>query len=272
MIAFPNCKINLGLHVLKKRNDGYHDIETVFYPVKWRDALEIVKAEKFELKQTGKSINVNAENNLCANAWKLMQDKFNIGDVQIHLHKVIPTGAGLGGGSSDAAETIKLLNKLFELKLSDNELEELASEIGSDCAFFIKSNPVLARGRGNIITEIEIDLSSYKILIIKPEVSVSTSEAYGKVTPKASDSLTEIIKLKPEFWKDKLINDFEIPVFKIYPEIAEIKNKLYEIGAVYASMSGSGSAVYGLFEMDFEIRMEVFRNYNLISYLVTSTN
>ena len=262
MIAFPNAKINLGLRVLKKRSDGYHDIETVFYPVKWRDALEIVRANdnEFSFTQTGLQIDGATENNLCAKAWKLMHHKFNIPVVHIHLHKVIPTGAGLGGGSSDAAETIKLINKLFELKLNNEELEEIASEIGSDCAFFIKNKPVLARGRGNIFLTSEIDLSKYKIVIVKPPVAVSTAEAYQKIAPNEADSLTEIIKLKPEYWKDKLINDFELPVFKMYPEIAEIKNKLYEPGAVYASMSGSGSAVYALFKKEFEINRNDFEN------------
>lgn len=262
MIAFPNAKINLGLRVLKKRNDGYHDIETVFYPVKWRDALEIVNANdnKFHLTQTGLQIDAAAENNLCAKTWKLMHDKFKIPSVHIHLHKVIPTGAGLGGGSSDAAETIKLLNKLFELKLNNEELEEITSDIGSDGAFFIKNKPVLARGRGNIFSGAEIDLSNYKIVIVKPPVAVSTAEAYKKITPNEANSLTEVIKLKPEYWKDKLINDFELPVFKMHPGIGKIKNKLYKAGAVYASMSGSGSAVYGLFEKDFQLKRNNFAN------------
>jgi 4-diphosphocytidyl-2-C-methyl-D-erythritol kinase len=253
MIAFPNAKINLGLHVLRNRSDGYHDIETVFYPVQWRDALEIVKAKKkenFKITRTGLAIDVAEENDLCAKAWRLMRERFDVPVVHIHLHKVIPREAGLGGGSSDAAFTIKLIDDLFKINLKNEELEDIASEIGSDCAFFIQNKPVLATGRGNIFSPVDVDLSNYKLIIVKPPVSVNTAEAYSKVVFHENHNLSEVIKLKPEFWKGKLINDFEKTVFKIYPEIEKIKDELYNTGAIYASMSGSGSAVYGLFKAE----------------------
>ncbi|MGI8892610.1 MAG: 4-(cytidine 5'-diphospho)-2-C-methyl-D-erythritol kinase [Bacteroidia bacterium] len=261
MIAFPNAKINLGLRVLSKRIDGYHNIETVYYPVRWREALEIIPGkDSFKFAQTGLKVEVDEENNLCVKAWRLMKMKYKIPAVDMHLHKIIPMGAGLGGGSSDAAFTIKLLNKLFELKLTDEDFEEVASEIGSDCAFFIRNKPVLARGKGNVFSQIEIDISDFKIIIVKPEVGVITAEAYSKVIPVENESIVEIIKLKPIYWKEKLINDFENVVFAMHPEIEAIKNILYESGAIYASMSGSGSAVYGIFEKEKNINEIKFDN------------
>ncbi len=256
MISFPNAKINLGLNVVEKRTDGYHDLETVFYPIQLRDVLEIMKSDRFEFKSTGLIIDGNSYDNLVVKAYWLLQEKFDLAPIKIHLHKVIPFGAGLGGGSSDAAFMLKMLNEMFNLGLTVSELEKYAGQLGADCPFFVQNKPVYATGVGNQFSPLELSLHKYSIVVVKPPFSVSTAEAYGNIVPKASGfSLEGLNSLKIEEWKNMLRNDFEEPVFKIYPEIAEIKTKLYESGAIYASMSGSGSAVFGLFRhlpMNFE--------------------
>jgi len=271
MVCFPNSKINLGLNVVEKRTDGYHNIETVFYPVQWCDVLEVVEdvrgktevgSQKSEVRSrkseneikfsaSGWDIDGNAKNNLCVRAIQLVKKDFQITEVKMHLHKIIPMGAGLGGGSSDAAFTLKLLNDLFHLKLSNDDLKNYANQIGSDCSFFIDNTPAFASGRGEVLEKINLSLNGYSILIVKPDVHVSTADAYKMVMPQfPKQSLKEIIQLPITEWSRNLgmKNDFEIPVFEKYPVVREIKYNMYQQGAIYASMSGSGSAVYGIFE------------------------
>lgn len=249
MLCFPNCKINLGLNIIGKREDGYHNLETIFLPIPFTDILEIVISENkiAELAITG--LPVNTENNLCLKAYNLLQKDFrDLPPVKIHLHKAIPLGAGLGGGSSDAAFTLQLLNEKCKLNLNTEQLIDYALQLGSDCPFFIINKPCFATGRGEILETVNINLSDYKILIINPGIHIDTQWAFSKIIPhKPNYAINEIIKQPIETWKDQLQNDFEIPVFAEYPEIGKIKNDLYQQGAMYASLSGSGSSVYGLF-------------------------
>lgn len=256
MICFPNCKINLGLKVKGKRPDGYHNIETVFYPVNLTDVLEIIPAQDgiFDFNITGIEIPGDITENLCVKAYNLLAKEYKIPSVKIHLHKNIPIGAGLGGGSSDAAFTLILLDKIFSLNLTKNKLIEMSSQLGSDCAFFIENKPCFAYEKGNLMETINLDLKKYKFIIIKPNINISTTEAYKNVF---FDDNTESLKIqinKPvETWRDNIFNDFEKYIFKSYPEIKKIKEFFYQKGAIYASMSGSGSAVYGIFEDDVNI-------------------
>ncbi len=255
MVVFPHCKINLGLHVISKRDDGYHNIETCFYPVPWRDVLEIIKSNQFSFSQSGLKIPGNAGENLCVKAYQLLQKDFNLTPVQIHLHKVIPTGAGLGGGSSDAAFTLRALNYIFNLNLSQTALKSYAAQLGSDCTFFIDDKPMLASGRGEILSETSLSLKGKYLEIIKPEIHVSTAEAYAGVKPKQpAQSIFKIISEPILFWKDSLSNDFEESVFKKHAVIKETKEKLYQYGASYASMSGSGAAVFGVFDSPVDLK------------------
>lgn len=252
MITFPNIKINLGLSITEKRPDGYHNLETVFYPVALEDALEIrtnpEAQQKFTLHQHGMEIADNPENNLVVKAYLLLDKEFHLPPVEIHLYKHIPSGAGLGGGSSDAAFMLKLLNEHYNLQLSDNQLEDYAATLGADCAFFIKNTPTYAEGIGNIFSPIELSLKGYRIMIVKPDVFVSTREAFANIRPHRPEyPVREVIRRPVAEWKDTLINDFEASVFPQYPVIGEIKEELYHQGAIYASMSGSGSSVFGLF-------------------------
>lgn len=252
MITFPNIKINLGLSITEERPDGYHNLETVFYPVALEDALEIrtnpEAQQKFTLHQHGMEIAGNPENNLVVKAYLLLDKEFHLPPVEIHLYKHIPSGAGLGGGSSDAAFMLKLLNEHYNLQLSDNQLEDYAATLGADCAFFIKNTPTYAEGIGNIFSPIELSLKGYRIMIVKPDVFVSTREAFANIRPHRPEyPVREVIRRPVAEWKDTLINDFEASVFPQYPVIGEIKEELYHQGAIYASMSGSGSSVFGLF-------------------------
>ncbi|MFO8066655.1 MAG: 4-(cytidine 5'-diphospho)-2-C-methyl-D-erythritol kinase [Bacteroidales bacterium] len=250
MLIFPHAKINLGLFVKRKREDGFHEIETVFYPVMLKDVLEIITTDgtKSSFFSSGINIPGNRNSNLCIKAYELLKKRYNIPAVNMHLHKVIPTGAGLGGGSSDAAFTLRLLNEMLSLNINKDEMMSLAAQLGSDCAYFIHDEPMLAKGRGEIFSNINLDLSDYHILLIKPDLSISSAEAYSMIRPEEPQaSLEEIIKTPVNDWKKFLYNDFEIPIFKKHPYIKEIKEFLYEKRAVYASMSGSGSAVFGLF-------------------------
>ncbi|MCF8297260.1 MAG: 4-(cytidine 5'-diphospho)-2-C-methyl-D-erythritol kinase [Saprospiraceae bacterium] len=256
MINYPNCKINLGLSVTEKRTDGFHNIETIFYPVGLCDILEIIVSPNNRLvfQASGLEIDGDANENLCVKAFELLKWKLNIPEVHIHLHKIIPFGAGLGGGSADAAFTIKLLNELHFLSLSEEEQINFAKKLGADCAFFIKNKPLFAFGKGDEFEDIEIDLKGYYIVIVKPDISVNTSLAYSQIKAQKPElSIKDAIKKPIKEWKDCLKNDFEKVVFEEYPEIKKIKTELYESGAVYASMSGSGSAVYGLFDEKPEI-------------------
>ncbi len=250
MILFPNCKINLGLNIISKRPDGYHDLETVFYPVPLNDALEIIPATDglFEFHTSGLKIPGDEGQNLCIKAFRLLQAEYQLPEVKIHLHKVIPMGAGLGGGSSDGTFTLRLLNELFEIELSNDILRDYASRLGSDCPFFIEKQPVFASGRGYRFAPCNIDLKGYFLVIVKPDIHVATADAYAMISPEQPiNQLSMVISQPIESWKDELHNDFEKPVFAKYPAIGEIRQKLYDAGAVYAAMSGSGSAVYGLF-------------------------
>ncbi len=248
MIVFPNAKINIGLHVVSKRADGYHNLETVLYPVPLTDALEMAESDRTGISFSGLAVDGLPENNLVLKAYYLLKSDFDLPPVRFHLHKVIPSGAGLGGGSSDAAFTLKMLNDFFQLGISDEQLKSYAAKLGSDCPFFIENKPVLATGTGVELSSIKIDISDYKIVVVKPKVSVSTALAYKNVIPsKSAFNLDEISELKVSDWRNHVVNDFERRVFAEFPEIENLKNKMYENGALYASMTGSGSAVYGLF-------------------------
>lgn len=248
MISFPNAKINIGLNVVSKREDGYHNLETIFYPVQLSDGLELVEADETAFTSSGIEIDAKPEHNLVYRAYDLLKGDFDLPPVKMHLHKVIPFGAGLGGGSADAAFMLKMLNDYFKLNLSNTQLESYASRIGADCPFFIQNKPTFAHGIGDQFEAVDLDLSAYKIVLLKPNCGVSTPEAYRNIKPApAAFDLRKIASLPIEEWKNVIKNDFEQSVFPIYPEIEDLKNKLYEAGAVYASMSGSGSAVFGIF-------------------------
>lgn len=248
MIVFPNAKINLGLNIIDKRPDGYHNLETVFYPVPWRDVLEVIPAKTTTLTLSGIPVNGDPENNLVMKALRLLQRDFKLGDFSIFLQKNIPFGAGLGGGSADGAQMLVLLNKLCGLSLTDQELAQYAVKLGADCPFFINNKPVFATGIGDVMTPMEVSLSSFKIVIVKPGIDVSTSDAYAMIVPRHPErSVRSIVELPIPEWRSVLINDFELSVFDKYPEIGHIKELLYDEGAIYASMSGSGSAVFGIF-------------------------
>ena len=250
MVVFPNAKINIGLNVVEKRHDGFHNIESIFYPVmELFDVLEIIKSDTLQFSSTGISIPGSESDNLCLKAYQLIKSDYNISSVHIHLHKVISIGAGLGGGSADAAFTLKLLNQLFDLQLTDEKLINYAKKLGSDCAFFIKNKPVYAFGKGDEFEPIDLDLSKYEIKIEYPAIHIGTAEAYNGVTPKKSEkSLKEIILLPIESWKNWIKNDFEDSIFTNHHQIKSLKEKFYNQGAIYSSMTGSGSAVFGVFE------------------------
>ena len=255
MLVFPNAKINLGLNITEKRPDGYHNLETIFYPVPVEDALEInilnAGNEKFRLHQAGMEIAGEAENNLVVKAYKLLDARFNLPPIDIHLFKHIPSGAGLGGGSADAAFMLKLLNEKFNLGLATEELEDYAARLGADCAFFVRNQPTYAEGIGNIFSPITFSLKGYQIWLVKPDIFVSTKDAFARIRPHRPDrSLKDIVQLPVEEWKGIMVNDFEESVFPQFPAIGEIKEEMYRQGAIYASMSGSGSSVYGIFKED----------------------
>lgn len=256
MIVFPNAKINLGLRITSKRSDGYHNLDTVFFPINLKDALEIIthpnpSANEVTFSSSGLAIPGSATSNLCIKAYQLLKTKFpELPAIQMHLHKNIPMGAGLGGGSADGAFTLQLLNEKYKLNLSHEELIQMALSLGSDCPFFIKNTPVHATGRGEIMRPIQVDLSNYKIALVLPGIHVSTALAF-KDCPISSSIQTcdTIVQQAIETWKDQLINDFEETVFPNYPQLATIKAKLYDAGAIYASMTGTGSTVYGIFNV-----------------------
>lgn len=254
MVVFPNCKINLGLNILRKRDDGYHDLETCFYPVPLHDALEFIRTDAQHASPVftsgGLAIDGAPDNNLCLKAWHLLKKDFpELPAVHIHLHKAIPMGAGLGGGSSDAAFMLSMLNSRFKLGIDIPQLEQYAAILGSDCAFFIRNRPCLATGRGEILTPANLDLSAYHLQLINPGIHVATGWAFSQLRPAMPRfRISDVISLPVSEWKDRLVNDFEAPVIQAWPEIGQIREKLYANGAVYAAMSGSGSTVFGLFE------------------------
>lgn len=253
MICFPNAKINLGLHILARREDGYHNLETVFYPIKIHDALEIVPAldEESSISISGKRVEGTTDNNLVWKAWTIIQKNYQkrIAPIDIYLHKAIPMGAGMGGGSADGAGMLLLLNEYFNLNIDKATLSKMALELGSDCPFFIHNTPQFAQGRGELLEAIELDLSAYSLQLICPKVHISTAAAFSGIQPKTSPiDLRAIATLPIQDWKEKISNDFETTIFKIHPVLDSIKNQLYEGGAIYAAMSGSGSTIFGLFE------------------------
>jgi 4-diphosphocytidyl-2-C-methyl-D-erythritol kinase len=255
LIIFPNCKINLGLNITGKRADGYHNIETVFYPIQLKDVLEVVEnpgGTDFEFHSSGISIPGEQSKNLCRKAWQLLKKDFAfIPPIQTFLHKAIPIGAGLGGGSSNGAFTLQLLNQKFRLGLSAAELQQYALQLGSDCPFFIHNKPCMASGRGEILEPLQLDLHAYHIAIVNPGIHISTAWAFSQIAP--SDPLlplSDIVGRPIASWKDHLVNDFEAPVFREYPQIEELKKRLYADGALFASMTGTGSTVYGIFSSE----------------------
>ena len=248
MIFFPNAKINIGLNVLSVRPDGFRNLETCFYPVQWCDALEILPAPEEKLSITGLPVPGDPATNLCMRAYRLLQHDHDLPPVHLHLHKVLPMGAGLGGGSSDAAFTLRILNKLFELNLKAPALENYARQLGSDCAFFVQNKPVVASERGDVFQPASLDLSGYTCVVVYPNIHITTAEAYGSIKPKEpSCTMDLLLKQDVRVWKEVLHNDFEDSHFPKYPELPQVKAKLYAAGAAYASMTGSGSAIYGLF-------------------------
>ena len=269
MIVFPNSKINLGLRIISKRKDGYHNLETIFYPVAICDVLEIIaykdhhRSLNIPFSTSGLEIEGDITNNLCLKVYKLLKKDFpSMPHITMHLHKVVPTGAGLGGGSADAAFALKLLNEKFKLGLDHEQLISYAIQLGSDCPFFLLNQPCHATGRGEIIEPIDLDLSDYKLLIVYPGIHINTGRAFMHIeAAKPGRPLFEIIKEPPETWKKELYNDFETPAFKDYPVIGEIKDKLYSAGAVYASMTGSGSTLYGIFPKNLNIDLGFPKEY-----------
>lgn len=251
MIAFPNAKINIGLYVVEKRSDGYHNLVSCFVPIAWQEVLEILPASEFALSVSGLEMNSHTEDNLCYKAYKLLAGKYSLPPVHIFLHKVIPMGAGLGGGSADAAFTLKILNELFALQLTTQELCGYASQLGSDCAFFIENTPKFCYEKGDKMLPITFpQLKNKYVVLVYPNFGIATQEAYAGIKPKPIDfDLQQRLEQTPlESWKDWLHNDFETHLFCKYPLLAELKQKLYELGAMYAAMSGSGSTIFGIFE------------------------
>lgn len=275
MLSFPNCKINLGLHILNKREDGYHNLETIFYPINFREALEIIPTQNpfnsIEFSNTGLTVTGNTEENICIKAYHLLKKDFTaLPEIKMHLHKAIPMGAGLGGGSADGAFTLQLLNKKFTLNLTKTDLLKYAVRLGSDCPFFIINKPCFAAGRGEILEEINISLSTYKIVLVNPGIHVNTGWAFAQLTPATPlKSIKEIINQPITTWKQELKNDFEKPVFEKYPAIKKIKETMYVQGALYAAMSGSGSTVYGIFNN--EIDETVFKRENYSFKVITNS-
>jgi len=268
LILFSNCKINLGLHILDKRPDGYHNLETVFYPAKWFDALEIIqndplKNDEFNLQASGINLPINKQENHCYKAYYLLKKDFpHLPSITLHLHKTIPFGAGLGGGSANAAFTLLLLNKKFRLGLNSNQLEKYALAIGSDCPFFIKNIPCLATGRGEVFFPITLALSQYKIVIINPQIHIATGWAFSQLKKRETRvSIAQAIEQPIETWKENLTNDFEEPIFEAHPEIKNIKDQLYQSGALYASLSGSGSSVFGIFNSEVQPSLNLPQQY-----------
>lgn len=266
MVVFPNCKINLGLHIVSRRNDGFHDLETVFYPVGWYDALELIHSgntPEYSASFSGIPIPGSATDNICYKAWALLKKDFpDLPAVEMHLHKNIPAGAGLGGGSADGAFMLHLLNRKFNLQINEEELVRYSLQLGSDCPFFIINKPCYATGRGERLSPIVLDLSAYDIIIVNPGVHINTGWAFSQLTPAVPGiSIAAIIQQPVETWKTTLANDFEEPVFNTYPAIKKLKALLYEHGAVYASMTGSGSTVFGLFRKNLRPHLSFPENY-----------
>jgi 4-diphosphocytidyl-2-C-methyl-D-erythritol kinase len=248
MLTFPNAKINIGLNITERRPDGYHNLESVFYPVQIKDALEVVENSELVFTSSGIPIPGDAGSNLCLKAYHALKADFDLPPLHIHLHKNIPIGAGLGGGSADAAFFIKLMNQKYDLNLSTEQMMNYARLIGADCAFFINNKPTYAFERGDCFEPVAVNLSAYCLAVIMPPVYVSTGEAYRGVVPGSSKNLKSLLQLPVEEWRHAVVNDFENHILSNHPAIAQVKNHLYQAGAVYACMSGSGAAVFGIFK------------------------
>lgn len=265
MLVFSNCKINLGLNVINKRLDGFHNLKTVFYPINWLDALEVIEDDRskngFNFSQSGLTIDVPIENNLIYKAWQVINNKTKIPPIKVNLVKRIPMGAGLGGGSSNAAYFITLINSKFDLGFSSDEMIQLSAQIGSDCAFFINNKPVFAEGKGDVLSSININLNQYYILLVFPNIYCNTKDAFNNLNYKTPtiELKTIIEKMPIGEWKNNLINDFEQSIFLKHPKIKELKELFYSEGAVYSSMSGSGSCVFGIFDQ--EPNLKSFEHY-----------
>ena len=261
MIRFPNAKINLGLNIVRKREDGYHDLETVFHPLAIHDALEILPAVQsadeagdVEVHLSGLSVDGSMEDNICVRAWRLLKrDHPSLPPIRLFLHKAIPMGAGLGGGSSDGAFALAMIVDMFSLPVDTAGLAAYALRLGSDCPFFLLNRPAYGSGQGERLEPISLDLSAFRFLLVHPGIHVSTAQAFAGVSPAVPPvEVREVVSRPVETWKDLLVNDFEKTVFAAHPEIARIKESLYDAGAVYASMSGSGSSVFGIFQKGVE--------------------
>ena len=252
MICYPNAKINLGLNIIKKRSDGFHNISSVIYPIQdLYDVLEIVESNSFSFTVSGTLFNndIQSDKNICIKAYNLLKADFNLPCVKIHLHKRIKIGAGLGGGSSDGVFTLILLNDIFNLKLSKDDLKRYAIILGSDCPFFVENTPHIVSGKGELMKKIDINLKNYEFKFFFPDIFISTKEAYSNIEPKNPEvNLFDVISSPLQEWKEKLKNDFESYVFQKYPQLQKIKNEFYERGAVYSSMTGSGSVIYAIFK------------------------
>jgi 4-diphosphocytidyl-2-C-methyl-D-erythritol kinase len=264
MVCFPNAKINLGLNIIKKRTDGFHNIETVFYPIPLADILEVLPnpvSGKTEMRITGMKVPGEVIDNLCLKAYRTLQPQYDLPPVSIILHKLIPMGAGLGGGSADGAFMLTTLNTLFQLGLSEQQLMDYASQLGSDCAFFINNKPAIGEGRGNELRTVDLLLKGYYLVLVKPEIHIGTAEAYAGVKPfEPGQTSGTIVSLPIIEWKEKLVNDFENSIFSKHPEIQKIKENIYSLGAIYASMTGSGAAVFGIFKDEAEFK-KAFKDY-----------
>ncbi len=259
MVVFPNCKINIGLNIAGRRQDGFHDIETIFFPVPICDAVEIIACKDVLndviFTSSGLEISGDTRDNLCVKAYRILKNDFpDLPPVKLHLHKNIPIGAGLGGGSADAAMLLRLLNQKFFMGINKERLMQYALQLGSDCPFFILNTACFATGRGELLQPVALNLSGYKIMIVHPGIHINTKEAFAHLDTSIFNAKTELaakIKLDINYWKDNITNDFEVPVFKRYPEIKSIKETLYKHGALYSAMTGTGSSVYGIFKNDF---------------------
>lgn len=260
MVVFSNCKINLGLHITGKRPDGYHDLETVFFPISFYDVVEAVQSASFSFSTGGLSIPGNAADNLCVKAYHLLKTEAPaLPPVQLHLHKNIPMGAGLGGGSANAAFTLWLLNEKFNLNIAHERLLQLALQLGSDCPFFLENKPCLGMGRGEQLTPVEVNLKNYRLLLVLPGLHVGTREAFAGIAPAPPPlPLTQVMQAPVSAWKEILKNDFEKTVFTAHPVLEEVKKSLYSMGATYAAMSGSGSTLFALFEKNAAFNADAF--------------
>ncbi|MFC2118858.1 4-(cytidine 5'-diphospho)-2-C-methyl-D-erythritol kinase [Bacteroidota bacterium] len=271
MLLFPNTKINIGLNITEKRNDGFHNIESLLYPIGLSDILEVVEMSGspgnsgYKFNQTGYKLDIPTEKNLCVKAYNLLSGYYDLPAVSIHLHKIVPTGSGLGGGSSDAVYILKVLNEMFFLDIQESKMIEFSSMLGSDCPFFVKNQASFVKGRGEIISNSDLKLSGLFLTLVIPGIHIDTKFAYSIVKPKKPDkSIEEIIKYPLSRWKGLLKNDFEKEIFRVSPEIGFIKQELYNMGAIYASMTGSGSSVYGIFKKRTDFG-KIFSNYDVFT-------